>query len=523
MNIDSIYKFHFFLGSDSMKTRTMDFLPNKLRPSLAGTAAAIMCIMALVFQPGTARAQTLRIGISDVVGSAMENNEKIKQYRERLLQKNFQEMESWGNFMPSLSVEASYTHLNDPMQIDLSPIRQVILSLQSKNQAELANIYQTMAGHPLTDQQKAAVAAQAYAGLDKAVPPFTETFKRQDYKTATLVGVQPLFLGGKLYAARKFASAEETSAALELEKTKNEVIQETINNYLAVVLMNNVVKTRRDVLAGIERHRHDAGKLYQQGLIAHYHLLRAEVAVAEAERNLSDDENRLELAEIALKHSAGYSEETDIAVTDTLRFTAVSDSLAEYISRARENQQILKIIKMKKEAAADKYIAERSAFMPQIAAFGKYEMLPEYLSSLEPRWAVGVQMKLNIFNGLKDYSRLQNAVHLEREVTYIEAEARRKIDLWVNKSFRDLKNARVRYEKLGKSMQLAEENLRLNEKRFQSGMGTSLEVIDAQLSLEKNRIESLQSLYDYYRALTDLYNATGDPKDILTVWNKEIK
>lgn len=472
----------------------------------------------LQFQNVFAQATTLE----EAIYSALQNNNKIKQYKEKLVQKEFQNLEAWGNFLPTVDLQASYTHLNDPMQIDLSPIKDVIVTLQSKNQVELANIYNVIQTQTqLSDAQRAALYSQYSTQLDALIPDFTETFKKQDYKTATLIGVQPLFLGGKLYAAKKFASDELDASNIELKQVSDQIIQETVNNYLNVVLMKNVVKVRKDVLAGIEHHKDDAKKMYDEGLIANHNLLRAEVAVAEAERNLSDDENRLDLALIALRISMGLDENEPIAISDTLVYNNFADSLNVLISKAFTDQPILQLISKKKDAASDKYIAERANFLPTLAAFGKYEMYPEYLSSLEPRWAVGLQLKFNIFNGLKDYSKLQNAVHIEREVNYVEADARHKITLWVNKSFKDVTNSRVKYNKLETTEELAKENLRLNNKRFQSGMGTSLEVIDAELSYEKVKIDMLQSLYDYYKSLTDLFVATGNAEEILQVWNKE--
>lgn len=462
------------------------------------------------------------ISLENAVETALQNNERIKQSGERLRQKEYQNAEAWGNFLPVIGIEGSYTHLNEDMSIDLSPIKNVIVTLQGKNQAELASIGNVLAGKgPYTQAQKDAYASAAMNQLNSAIPPFSETFKKQDYKTATIVGIQPLFTGGKLLSAKNFASEEKSSAEIELKKVKNEIIQETVNNYLAVVLLQNVVKTRLDVLSGIIRHKNDAQKLFNEGLIANYHLLRAEVAVADAERNLSDDQNKLELALLSFRNTLGIKDEAEISVNDTLIYSSIVDSLSSFLIKASNNQPILQLIEMKKLAAESKYTAERAGFLPTIAAFGKYEMYPEYLSSLEPRWAVGVQVKLNLFNGFRDYARLQNAIHLEREVSLIEAEARKKVDLWVNKAFRDMLNARTRYEKTDKTIILARENLRLNDKRFQSGMGTSLEVIDAQLSLEKNEIESLNSLYEYYKSITDLYTAAGNPLEIIRIWHKE--
>jgi outer membrane protein TolC len=159
--------------------------------------------------------------------------------------------------------------------------------------------------------------------------------------------------------------------------------------------------------------------------------------------------------------------------------------------------------------------------MPQLAAYGKYEVVQKYLSSLEPQWAVGLQLNFSLFEGAKKYNQLESAVHLEKEIEHLEAYTKEQIDLWINKSYRDMRNAEKKYEMLASSIDLAKESLRQNEKRFSTGLGTSLEVIDARLSLEKNEVDQLVALYDYYKSYTDLLVASGNTKKFINTWNKE--
>jgi outer membrane protein TolC len=459
--------------------------------------------------------------LDDAVNTALKNNPKIKQYREKSTQKKYADIEAWSNFLPKINITASYTHLNDPLILDLDPIREVIIGLQSKNQAELTNIYNIIQnGTALTPAQKAYAAQQASLQLNSAIPSFKEIFKDQDYKTATITGVQPIFLGGKLLAAKKFAGDELEASEIELKRTRDDIIQETVNNYITVVLLQDVVKTRKNVLAGMKKHEAMAEKLLKQGLIANYNLLRAKVAVADAERNLFDDSNKLELSKIALRSSLGIPEDADIQISDSLVYSDNLGEFSTYLNKAMEEQPVLKLISIKKDAAHQKYNVERSKFLPQAGIFGQYEMYPQYLSVVEPRWAVGVQVNLNIFNGFQDYANLQSASHLEDEVKYLEADAIRAIRLLINKDYRDAANSKERYLKTDGNVSLAKENLRLNERRFDTGLGTSLEVIDAQLSLEKNEIESKLSLYDYYKSLSALNVNSGSPEEILKIWNK---
>ncbi len=480
----------------------------------------VTAVLSLMLLPGKIVAEEMSLG--QAITTALENNDKIRQYRAKLNQAKYADREASGNFMPSASLQASYNHLDDPLSIDLSPIRDAMIQMQANNEVEFTNIYQLAGGgSALTPEERAAYFSQYSAALDGLLPPFVETFKDQDYKTASITVVQPLFMGGKLIAAKKAASAEKRAAEDELTRIENEIIQEAINNYLGIILMQQVVKTREDVLAGMERHRRDARRLAEEGLIARYDLLRAEVAVADADKNLFDDDNRLELAMVAFRNTLGLDDDAPVTITDTLSYHQVADSLAAFHKRAYDQQPILRMIAEKKKAASQNYAVARSEFMPQLAGFGKYELYDEDLSALEPRWAVGIQLNLNLFNGFKNYSRLQSAKYLQREVDYLAAGAKREISLWVNKSYRDMRNAETRFQKLEASVALSNESVRLNEKRFQTGLGTSLEVIDARLSHEKNLIERITSLYDYYKALTDLLVAAGYPMDMLTVWNGE--
>jgi outer membrane protein TolC len=463
-----------------------------------------------------------KVSLKEAIDITLQKNEKIFQYKEKLSQKEFAEQSSWGNFLPSVNLTASFTHLNKNMDINLNAIRDAMITIQSGNSADLANISSILSGTgALTAAQKLQVKSLAASTLDGLLPEFVQTFKKQDYKTATVQAVQPLFLGGKLLAAKKFATAEKDAAYIELTKIENETVTETIGNYLRVVLLKDVVKLRQNVLNSIVEHQKRAQKLFDEGVIANYHVLRANVAVADAEKNLSDDQSNYQLALLALKNSLGLESSDNIDAADTISFHPVSETLEAAVMGAMKNQPLLQMIAQKKISAEQNYNVSISNFLPTIAAFGKYELYPEYLSSLEPRWAVGVQMNLSIFNGFKDHLNVQTAKHLENEVMYIEADAKKKVELWVNKSFKELEKSRTRYEKLNSTVALAKENVRQNIKRFETGMGISLEVIDAHLSYEKVELDRIVSLYEYYMAAADLYLAGGEPLSILKIWNNQ--
>ncbi len=458
--------------------------------------------------------------LSDAIDLALSKNLEIKRYEERLIQKEFGNQKAWGNFLPTIDFDYSYNRLDDDLTIDLAPIRNGIISLQANTQTEIANIYSIIqTGQALQDAQKLAFLNQAVQQLDNLIPAFASTLKQKEYQKAGLTAIQPLFVGGKLLAAKKNAAAEQSVAEQELIQIKNKIIIETVSSYLKLVLMNNVINTRKDLVTGIKEHYNRAEKLYNEGYISNHNVLRAQVALAEATRNLENDKDNLVLSTLALKEKIGVSDSLFVQVNDTLLFKEIDLSIEVLRSQMKDHQPLFRILQQKLISAEQKFNSAKASFLPQVAAFGRYEVYPQYLSALEPRWAVGIQLKMNLFNGFKDYADIQSASYLENEVRLIKSDVERKIDLLLNSKLTEFNSSKRNYLKLELDLQLAKENLRVNEKRFESGLGISLEVIDAQLSLEKTELDRIINLYQYYQTLAKIYETVGTPIKILDLYN----
>ena len=215
--------------------------------------------------------------------------------------------------------------------------------------------------------------------------------------------------GGKLLAAKAYASSEERGALLDEKRIRDEVTQEAAIGYFSIVVLDDVIRTRQAVLAGMRRHQSDARRLKEEGLIPLPQVLRADLAVADAERNLSDDQNRRALALLSLRQVMGMPEEMPLEIRDSLSTRLLADSVETSPHSPEDGNPVVQLLAEKRTGAAQKYRSERAAFLPQVAAFGKYEMYPQYLSALEPRWMVGIQVSFNIFHGFKDYAAVSSA------------------------------------------------------------------------------------------------------------------
>ena len=318
-------------------------------------------------------------------------------------------------------------------------------------------------------------------------------------------------------AGRKFSNAEYDYANAELSKITNEVTKEVIERYYGVVLLKDVVKVRKEVVEGMRKHEKEAERAIEIGVIPSHEVLRAKVAVANAERDLIDDTNKLELALLALKSSLGLPETTNLIINDSLKFKIVSEDVTTLKSQAVAKQPIFNMIDQKRLMVQQKHNLELSEFMPQVVAFGQFNAFGQNYPVTLPPFVVGIQAKINIFNGLKNYHKIKSTQNLELQVELADKYAHEQINLLVEKSWREVVNKRERYLKMEPTVELARKNLEINEKRFHEGLGKSIDVIDARLLYEGAEVERLKSLYDYYKALTDLYLATGDAQKAIEI------
>ncbi len=463
----------------------------------------VILLWAVSFSDTLQAQEPVKISLSSAVDSAMQNNNKIRQYKQAVYEKERMVKASTGNYLPSVDVMGGYTYFSKNSEINMETVKESVDDVAGKYGAVVAKEL------GLSDETQEAIYNKIVNGLGK-LPAYNIVIDQQNYPNLNIVATQPIFMGGKINAGKRFANAEYDYAGAELQKVSNEITKEAIERYFGVVLLQQVVKVRNNVVDGMKHHEKDAERAIEIGVIPAHEVLRAKVAVANAERDLIDDRNKLELALLGLKSSMGINSNINIEVTDSLVFRLVDAEIDGLKSMASSQQPIFKMIDQKRVMVEQKHALERSEFLPQIAAWGQYNAFNQNYPVTLPPFMIGVQAHINLFHGMQKFNKLKATNHLAKQIELADQYAHEQIDLWVNKSWRDMINKRERYIKMEPTVELAKKNLEINETRFREGLSKSTDVIDARLLYEGAEVERLKSLYDYYIALSDLYLATGN-------------
>jgi outer membrane protein TolC len=243
-------------------------------------------------------------------------------------------------------------------------------------------------------------------------------------------------------------------------------------------------------------------------MIPRVELLHAEVAFAEASRELKKAERDCDLAMTALQNTLSSGAPVNPS-TPMFIFSEI-EPVEHFRQLAVSGNPLLKQIAANRELAHAAYLKEISAYSPNIFYFGSYQLYgwqtpDEYM----PKWTVGIGATANLFEGFTGYNSVRAARAREKQVEELENKARADILTLVERNYQQLMKSLEQYHSIEASYRFAEEYLRVRDKAYTEGVGTSTDVTDARLNLAGVRIERLKSVYDFDVALAALLESGG--------------
>lgn len=171
------------------------------------------------------------------------------------------------------------------------------------------------------------------------------------------------------------------------------------------------------------------------------------------------------------------------------------------------NYPALQSMDLKIESATQATKIARGAFLPQVVGMGSYIVTDKQDSLLiqaMPRWYVGVGVSMPILTPNARIQKYQASKLAQLELESLKAQATKDLTLLVRRTYKETVYAREEYKNLYSSIQLAEENLKLQQNAFKQGMATSTQVIDAQNMLQSALIEQKTIAYKAIVALAKL-------------------
>jgi outer membrane protein TolC len=319
-------------------------------------------------------------------------------------------------------------------------------------------------------------------------------------------------------------SARETLDATKQDyATTSQDIALAIKTAYYVYLGNQaIVNVRKETVRSRELLVRQARGFFEVGTRAKIDVARAEANLYSAQADLIAAENGVKIAWVTLRNAMGSPRLPEQPVAEDSPEVEFSMNLAGARNVAYEARTELKSFEAQRRSS-DQLIAEaRRRHLPELAfeaSYGRSHKSNEEQKDpkrtlntfpLQPTWSVQLSFNIPIFDGFRTTNRVEETLHNYYRVRADEEDRRQLIALEVEQSYLRVVETQERIKATESAAKASKENLDLAQGRYQVGVGSIIEVTDAETLYTDAQTTYVRTVYEYKIADAQLARAMGD-------------
>ena len=300
-------------------------------------------------------------------------------------------------------------------------------------------------------------------------------------------------------------------------RSKIETAQNVSKAYYGVLVNRERIKILDLNIARIKTLKDNTSALNQNGFVEKIDVDRLEVGY----NNLMTDKEKtlrlVELSETVLKFQMGYDFSQPITLTDNLDKTGAEDVQNLVLNDKPDLSKRPEFLVMQSQQKLNELDLKRYRlnYLPTIGAYGSYSQMFQKNSldfstkSWYPFAIVGATINIGIFDGLQTNWRIQEAKITLLKTQNSFNQLKQALDMEAQNAAVAYKNALASLQTQKRNIDLAQNIFDVVKKKYEQGIGSSLEVNTAENDLQQAQTNYYNVLYDLIVAKIDYQKATG--------------
>lgn len=318
-----------------------------------------------------------------------------------------------------------------------------------------------------------------------------------------------LYSGGRVEGQIDQAKRGVGVADLGVEKTKQQLKLDTTTAYFTILQTKNLVEVNQQSVSNLQEHLNSVQAKYDVGVVAKSDVLRAEVELANAQQNLIKAQNNYDLAVAGLLNTMTIDPGTELALTDTLNYNKYDKTLDDSLQAAQTRPDVAQAEENVKISETAVKMA-KSGKLPSVSLSASNgwngSVLP---GSGDDDWSVGLSASWSIFDAGSTSAKVKQAdASLDKAKEQL-VQVKNSATLEVRQNYLSMQEAEKRIDTNKVAVGKAEEDLVIAREKYNAGVGTNLDVIDAQLALTQAKTNEIQALFDYNVNVAKIDKAIG--------------
>lgn len=438
-------------------------------------------LILLLFIPFISIAQVKTFTIDEAIQTAIDNNRDIKIALMNVQKANAAVSEAFGYALPKLDASASFSHFLKKPKMSFPDF-----------EALLTNATYSI----LFDENVIPRDDSKFRPVNNILQSFVQS---NNFETSLQL-TQTLFSS----AVFRGIGASQIYLNLAKEDLRNKVSETVLNvqeAFYGVLLIKELLKITEESFKNAQDNLVTVKAMYNQGLVAEFDKLQAEVQVENIRPVVSQMQNNLLNAKNALKIVIGIDQQTEIDVVGEFSFDKMQNLEEEdLVQQAVHSNYGVKTLMLKEEVDEAFVDLDRAEFWPTLAAFGNYTY-----AGASDKWnfqnysslTVGLNLSINLFSGGQTKSRIEQST-----ITYMQTQEQLNqfkdlIETQVKAKLLEIQRVTALLDAQERNINLAQRSYEIAVIKYKEGTATQIEVQNTDLALKQAKINKLQSLHSY--------------------------
>jgi outer membrane protein TolC len=352
-----------------------------------------------------------------------------------------------------------------------------------------------------------------FPGAPNSIP-----MSQDQFLTYGVRATQLLYDFGKTSSSIDAATYGLKAREIETLRARNRAALEFIIAYYDLLESEKLLQVAGEDVQRYEAHKKDAEARYSAGVVTKNEVLEADVTLADSRQRYLTADNLRSLRASRLNSLLLRPLNDPVQLEEVKKTPSAGITLEEAWVVAESESPEIRVIDAGILAKEESIRSVQAEYMPNFFLSGGYEYQQNQYMVHQDNWSLIAGVNINLSSGGATSSRvgMGKGELLSLRITRDKIVDAVRLD--VKSAYLDLQSSAQKIDVMKTSVAQAEENLRLQRLRYQEGVGTAIEVLDAVTLLSTAETNSWRALYGFERAEASLLYSMG--RDLMGVYGK---
>lgn len=318
---------------------------------------------------------------------------------------------------------------------------------------------------------------------------------------------------GKKDAQLSLAQSYKNSVLDNIDLVKTNLAYATVQTYYAILFLEKSLDVNDTDVSTLNEHINITNKKIESGTATDYDLLSTKVRLADYQGNKITLQNQLKNQIIVLQHLTGLSEKNNIAVIGNFSLLTTNINTDSLINIAYQQRPEVKLALDEENTAHLKQSLVSRGDLPDVNINLIYGLKNGYEPNLDAtrgNWAASVGVSVPIFNGFRTRIKEEGAKAVLSVAQTNTLNVKQKIAAEIQQTVENIRANLKQIKTAELKISFAEQALQKAKAQYASGVGTNLDLLDAETRLADANFLYLRETYQNILNTYELKKAVGD-------------